>query len=202
MSNPDIRICFIGDSFTAGTGDPEALGWMGRVAAAAMASGHNLTAYNLGVRRETSADILRRWQQECAPRAMPGTEMRVVFCFGANDTALDNGRRRLTLEQSLTNAHALLREAKVKYPVLLIGPPPVADAEHDKRIAELARELGKVAEREGVPYLNVFTPLQTAIAWRQEVVANDGSHPRANGYRELAELIVGWPAWWFHRTEI
>ncbi len=199
MSNADIRICFIGDSFTAGTGDPEALGWVGRVTAAALAHGHNLTAYNLGVRRETSADILQRWRQECEPRAMPGTEMRVVFCFGANDTALANGRRRLTLEQSLANARTLLREAGAKYPVLLIGPPPVADAEHDARIAELARELGELAGREGVPYLDVFTPLQASAAWQREVAANDGSHPRAGGYRELAERVVGWPAWWFHR---
>lgn len=198
MSGVDIRVCFIGDSFTAGTGDPECLGWVGRVAADAVARGHNLTAYNLGIRRETSADILRRWQQECAPRALPGVDTRVVFSFGANDTALDRGQRRLTLDQSLTNARALLRAAREKYPLLLIGPPPVADGAHDERIGELVRELAEVALTENVPFLDVFTPLQKATRWREEVIANDGSHPRSGGYRELAALIINWPAWWFH----
>lgn len=198
MSGSDIRVCFIGDSFTAGTGDPEALGWVGRVAADAMARGHDLTAYNLGIRRETSTDILRRWQQECAPRALPGVDTRVVFCFGANDTAHVDGLRRLPLEQTLTNADTLLRAARPLYPVLLIGPPPVADAAHDERIAELSRGLAGVAQSENVPYLDVFSPLKNSLPWRQEVIANDGSHPRAAGYRQLAALIVNWPAWWFH----
>jgi lysophospholipase L1-like esterase len=216
MTAPDIRICFIGDSFTAGVGDPEALGWVGRVAAAALAQGHDLTVYNLGVRRETSADILRRWRQECEPRALPGVDTRVVFSFGANDTALDfrtksraavpgctdcgfdNGRRRLTLDQTLANTRDLLRAARATYPVLLIGPPPVADAAHDERIAELSRELARVAQEEGAPYLDVFSPLMTSPLWRLEAGANDGSHPRAGGYRELAALVMAWPAWWFH----
>ena len=31
----DLRICFVGDSFVAGTGDETALGWVGRVTATA-----------------------------------------------------------------------------------------------------------------------------------------------------------------------
>ncbi len=200
MTNHDIRICCIGDSFVAGTGDPEGLGWVGRVAATALACGHNLTAYNLGIRRETSGDILKRWRQECEPHTLSGAETRVVFSFGANDTALDNGRRRLTLAQSLANTRALLHEAKTRYPVLLIGPPPVADSAHDERIAELSRELAGIAQEANVPYLDVFTPLQTSALWRQEVIANDGSHPRGSGYRELAALVMSWPAWWFHQS--
>jgi len=199
LSAPDIRICFVGDSFTAGTGDPEALGWVGRVMAAALAQGRNLTAYNLGIRRETSSDMLRRWKQEVEPRVMPGTEMRVVFCFGANDTAMDNGRRRVALDETLANARKMLREAKTKYPVLLIGPPPVVDTEHDERIAELARELATVARDENVPCLDVFTPLMGLPRWRQEAAANDGSHPRSAGYSELANLVLAWPEWWFHK---
>ena len=197
MKNPDIRVCFFGDSFTAGTGDPESLGWVGRVTAAALADGHNLTAYNLGVRRETSSDILRRWKRECEARVMPGTEMRLVFSFGANDTAFDQGRRLLTLDQTLANTRALLREASVLFPVLLIGPPPVADAAHDLRIGELTSALATVAQQESVPFLDVFSPLQTSTVWRAEVADNDGSHPRSSGYRQWAALVGDWSAWWF-----
>jgi acyl-CoA thioesterase-1 len=60
MNAPDIRICFIGDSYVHGTGDDDCLGWAGRLCAAARRAGHNVTYYNLGVRRETSADIACR----------------------------------------------------------------------------------------------------------------------------------------------
>ena len=63
-----FRVCFIGDSFVLGVGDPDGLGWSGRIAAAARRRGIDITAYNLGVRRETTADIARRWQAEVAPR--------------------------------------------------------------------------------------------------------------------------------------
>lgn len=56
----DIRICFVGDSFVNGIGDERALGWAGRLCAAANARGVPVTYYNLGVRRNTSKDILLR----------------------------------------------------------------------------------------------------------------------------------------------
>lgn len=46
------RVRCVGDSFTQGTGNAAGLGWTGRVAKAARTAGYDLTAYNLGVRRE------------------------------------------------------------------------------------------------------------------------------------------------------
>lgn len=56
----DVRIRFIGYSFVNGTGDETTLGWAGRFCAAAAVRGVSVTYYHLGVRRDTSADILRR----------------------------------------------------------------------------------------------------------------------------------------------
>jgi len=194
---PDIRICFIGDSFTAGVGDPEVLGWVGRLVEPALAAGHNLTTYNLGVRRETSGDIRKRWRREVEPRCMAGSEMRLVFCFGANDASFADGKRRLTLDETLRNARAILEEASAIWPCVLIGPPPVADAAHDERIAEMSTALLALATEVGVPCLDVFGPLMTRGVWRAEATANDGSHPRAAGYSELADLVRAWDRWWF-----
>ena len=58
--NADRRVFFIGDSFVAGVGDPEHRGWVGRLADRAHRAGAPITAYNLGVRRDTSDDICRR----------------------------------------------------------------------------------------------------------------------------------------------
>ncbi len=64
----DLRVCFVGDSFVAGVGDPEHLGWAGRLAAGSSRAGRRLTAYNLGVRRQTSRDVSHRWLFECQQR--------------------------------------------------------------------------------------------------------------------------------------
>jgi acyl-CoA thioesterase-1 len=55
-----MRICFFGDSFVNGTGDDDALGWVGRAVASARHAGRDVTAYNLGVRGDTSADVAAR----------------------------------------------------------------------------------------------------------------------------------------------
>ena len=87
MLSPDQRVCFVGDSFVQGTMDEACLGWAGRVCAAARGAGFELTGYNLGVRRDTSDDVRRRWLTECEARLPEGLEAAgVVFAFGTNDT--------------------------------------------------------------------------------------------------------------------
>ena len=68
MTAQDVRICFIGDSFTNGTGDETCLGWAGHLSTEAITDERTITYYNLGIRRNTSKDILQRWEQECAQR--------------------------------------------------------------------------------------------------------------------------------------
>src|SRR3954468_8388553 len=96
----DLRVCFVGDSFVAGTGDPEHRGWVGRLAAATTAAGRVLTLYNLGVRRQTSEEVAARWAGECAARLPPGADCRVVVSVGVNDATEENGQRRVAPEQS------------------------------------------------------------------------------------------------------
>ena len=69
-----VRPCFVGDSFINGTGDDTCLGWVGRVCAAMRASGRDLTLYNLGIRRDTSADIAVRWLDETSRRLPQGVD--------------------------------------------------------------------------------------------------------------------------------
>jgi len=192
----DIRICFLGDSFTQGTGDDACLGWPGRVGAAARARGHALTAYNLGIRRETTADIRRRWRAEVAPRLGPGIDGRVVFSFGANDATLEDGRWRVEPEASAANARAMISEAlESGFKVLVVGVPPAPEADKTARHAQLAAAYAAVCQDLGVPFLDVIGPLQAAAVWWEEVAAGDGIHPNAGGYAALAALVEAWPAW-------
>jgi acyl-CoA thioesterase-1 len=191
----ELRLCFFGDSFVQGTGDPACLGWAGRICRAARRRGHDVTYYNLGIRRETSAELRARWRQEADRRLPAANDARVVFSFGVNDTTVEDGSLRVAPAASLEHAGAILAAARERYPVLLVGPPPVADAAHTARIAQLAAGLAAVAARLGVPYLEVFGPLHASPTWAREVQAGDGAHPRAAGYAALARLVDRWPAW-------
>jgi lysophospholipase L1-like esterase len=197
MNANDIRICFIGDSYVQGTGDDECLGWTGRLCASAPRAGHDITYYNLGVRRETSTDIARRWLAECEPRLLPATENYVVFSFGANDLSLVDGQQRVSEADTLANLRALLDSASNRYRTLVVGPPPAVDDDHNARLARLSERMQDVAIRLGVPYVATLPALIDDRIWLDEVRDNDGAHPRAAGYARLARIVAASGAWWF-----
>lgn len=191
----DIRICFIGDSFTQGTGDETSLGWPGRVCASARARGHAVTLYNLGIRRETTDDIRARWRAEVTPRLVAGIDGRIVFSFGANDATIEDGQWRVPAALSAENLRTMLARALLSYPVLVIGPPPAPEADRTERHAELAARYAEVCRALNVPFLDVLEPLKSADGWWEEVAAGDGIHPGSRGYAALAALVEAWPAW-------
>ncbi len=199
-----MRICFIGDSFVNGTCDPKCLGWTGRICAAACGQRHDITYYNLGVRGETSTDIKTRWFSEVSCRLPHYCDGRIVFAFGVNDTHFENGKTRVPLEKSIENLRYLLNSARETVPVLMIGPPPVIDVERTIRIANLSEQFSQVCSELNVPYLDICTPLQKSEVWLQELAQNDGSHPRAAGYAELAKIVHNWDGWkaWFKNINI
>lgn len=196
MAAPDVRICFVGDSFVAGVGDRDGKGWVSRVCSDARRRGVDVTAYNLGVRRDTSRDIAQRWREECARRLPAPLDGRVVFSFGVNDTTIVDGVRRIEIDESIANTNAILGGACSLYSVLMVGPPPVAEAAQNARIGELSAHLAEAAAAHGVRYLDTFSTLRHSATWMHEVAQDDGSHPQSAGYDELARLVARWPEWW------
>ena len=193
----DIRICFVGDSFVNGTGDEEALGWAGRLCADANAGSSSITYYNLGIRRNTSRDILKRFEMECSPRLIEDCDSRVVLSCGVNDTVVENGARRIPYTESLGNVRELLLKAK-KYKTILIGPPPVGEDDQNERIMALSQAFGEEASAQVISYIDLFSALITDSAYKRDVMNNDGSHPRSSGYEKIAKVISSSRSWWFH----
>jgi len=192
-----LRLAFVGDSFVNGTGDRMCLGWTGRVCALAMLRGHHITHYSLGVRRDTSSDIAARWRAEVSARLPADCDGRVVFSFGANDVcAGDDDGQRVSHARTLANAEAILNEARSRWPVLLVGPLPIADdPAASARAAVLGRALGELCAGLGVPYLNPYPDIAESRVWLREARSGDGAHPDAGGYEALAALVDGWDAW-------
>ncbi|MBW4613235.1 MAG: lipase [Desmonostoc vinosum HA7617-LM4] len=195
---PEMRICFVGDSFVNGTGDPECLGWAGRICANANKIGYDITYYNLGIRRDTTTDIAKRWLQEVILRLPQEYNGKIVFSFGLNDTTLENGKTRVNFTDSIQNTHQILRLAKQLYPVLMIGPAPYQDQEDPERrqrIISLAEKFALICQELSIPYLNIFPILEKSNIWINQAKANDGVHPKAEGYAEFAQIVEKWDAW-------
>jgi acyl-CoA thioesterase I len=189
----DRRICFVGDSFIAGFGDPEHRGWVGRVVAESHHDGRPVTAYNLGVRMDTSEDVRRRLPAETAVRWVAGCDNRLVVSFGVNDTTEVDGATRVGPERSVTNLRWVAEHAAAHgVPLLVIGPPPVDDPAHNDRIEALDARFAQAV----FPYVSVFDALRIERGWMREVHLGDGAHPGAGGYGLLAELVLSaWQDW-------
>lgn len=186
----DVRVCFFGDSFTAGVGDATGAGWVGPVAAAARGRGWDLTAYNLGVRRDTSLDVARRWRGEAGGRLRDGDRSGAVFAFGTNDVDVRFGRRRVVRDRSLALLADMLDDAHTAlWPTFVVGPPPVSNPEESARAADLAIGMAEVCAARDVPFVDVTQPLATDRSWADEVDAGDACHPSTAGYQRLAAIV-------------
>lgn len=192
-----MKICFFGESFVNGTGDEACLGWPGRICASAIKNGTDITYYNLGIRGDTSTGILGRWHQEASARINPGDEGRLIFSFGRNDCAAgEDGRARLSQNDRLKNARSVLVEAPKAWKTLFVGPVPITDDEvANKRLADLSRQVGALARAHRVPYLDIFTPLNSSEDWKRECDSGDGIHPHGSGYQMIADLVEVWDEW-------
>ena len=185
----DVRVCVLGDSSTAGVGDPTGAGWVGPVAAVARGAGWELTAYGLGVRRDTSVDVARRFLAEASWRLRDGNRYGVVVAVGLNDVVLADGRRRVPRERSLAALAEVLDGAAARgWAALVVGPPPVSQADESARAADLSAGMAAQCAARAVPFVDT-TGLADDAVWVAEVAAGDAYHPSTRGYAHLAALV-------------
>ncbi len=189
----DIGICFIGDGYVAGYGDPKALGWVSRVVGRTPTDGADLTAYNLGVRGDSSAEVMQRWRAECPVRWHGRGERRLVVGVGAHD--LEHG---ISTARSRLNLANVLDEASTSgIATFVVGPPPALDPELNIRLQALSEAQADVCARRGVPFVDTFLPLRDHDQWQSDLAAGDGVHPAQAGYGLIAWLVLhhGWQRW-------
>jgi acyl-CoA thioesterase I len=186
-ASQDLRLCFFGDSYVQGVGDATGAGWVGPVAGQMMGYG---TAFNLGVRGDTSLDVQRRWYDEARCRLKNSERYGVLFSFGVNDTHISEGRTRVPHQRSLTVLSALLDDAHVSgWSALVVGPPPPAEDGHRRRVRRLSTDMAMVCTSCATPFVDLVTPLEADESWLAELAAGDGSHPGTAGYWRMASLI-------------
>ncbi len=183
-----MKIGFFGDDFVAGTGDPTGKGWVGRLCEAA-----GVDYENFGEAGDTSEDIRDRWQAEAEGHGFD----RLVFMVGTND-ALLNEHRRVTINEvnRLKNAKAIMMAARAMAPTLFVSAlPVVGDAPASGRIGDMARQMGMIARINRVSYVDICADVAASDLWREEALANGGTHPLEGGYQMVADLIAAHPVW-------
>jgi lysophospholipase L1-like esterase len=190
----DVAIVFVGASLVAGVGDPKGQGWVSRVVGRTHHSELELTAYNLGVRGDTSADVLGRWKAECEPRWRGRGEMRLVVSVGGNDaaTGVTLARHRLNLANILDDA------ASAGIGTFVVSPPPGDDEELNAKLDVLVEAQADVCSRRNVPFVDCFRPLLGHEQWQSDLAASRvPHHPGQAGYGLIAWLVLhnGWYDW-------
>ena len=190
----DVGLVFIGASMTAGYGDPKGLGWVGRVVARTQHPDLDLTAYNLGVRGNTSGDVVARWGAESHPRWKGRGERRLVVSVGVGD--ITSG---MTMARSRLNLANVLDEATTSgISAFVVGLAPTLDTELNRRIEALAEAQADVCSRRGITYVDCFRPLVSHDQWMADLAASpDRAHPGQAGYGLVAWLVLhnGWNDW-------
>jgi acyl-CoA thioesterase-1 len=190
----DVAVVFLGASLVAGVGDPKGQGWVSRVVGRTTHPDLELTAYNLGVRGDTSADLLLRWEAECAPRWRGRSEKRLVVSIGANDaaTGVTLARHRLNLANILDDA------ASAGIGTFVVSPPPTSDEEVNAKLDVLVEAQADVCSRRSVPFVDCYRPLLGHEQWRTDLAASRvAGHPGQAGYGLIAWLVLhnGWYDW-------
>jgi acyl-CoA thioesterase I len=190
----DLALVFLGASLVAGVGDPKGQGWVTRVVGRTQHPDLQLTAYNLGVRGNTSADVLDRWASEVPARWVGRTERRLVVSMGTDDilTGISLARHRLNLANLLDDA------ATQGVGTFVVSPPPGDDDELNGRLEVMVEAQADVCARRGVPFVDCYHPLQGHDQWRTDLAASSvPHHPGQAGYGLIAWLVLhnGWTDW-------
>lgn len=113
---------------------------------------HDVTAYNLGIRVDSTSIIRRHWRAEWEARLPAGSNGHFVFMFGGNDAKGIVGK----------GVEVPMSETK-PYPRLL--PQASAYRFSNQRQAQYTQGYSEVARELGVPFLDVYTPLKGDPEW-------------------------------------
>lgn len=178
-------ITYFGDSITLGYGDPSGLGWPGRISGRLANLGVDVTHYNMGVRKDASPLLAKRWKGEAELRKLSGLDCKLVFSFGVADVFND-----VPLADSLAAAESILTEASEMGEVLMVGPTPVTDEDKTAKISALSEAFGELCSKLGVPYVRVVDGMLASPLYLESLKDGDTVHPTLPGYAMLADFLL------------
>lgn len=187
----DLCVVTLGGALAAGLGDPRNQGWVTRVMARSARDDLRLTAYNLAVAGDTTAEVLKRATTEAPARWAGHGDRRLVVSTGLEDAraGVSIARHRLNLANVLDSAtgHGI--------GAFVVGPAPTGEDRLDDDLERYAEAQADVCDRRGVPFVDCLSPLRRHDQWLTDVDTGAGL-PGQAGYGLIAWLVLnnGWRA--------
>ena len=98
-------------------------------------------------------------------------------------------------EAALANTRTILTQAQARWPTLMVGPPCTGDGALDHRVRRVCSRMELLCRTIAVPFLPIFTLLESSEVWHREAEQGDGVHPNAGGYTHIYQAVLAWQPW-------
>ena len=186
------RICIFGASITWGIRDNEGGGWSCRLRNYFETNNYDVRVFNLGIPGDTTADLLKRFNVECAARK---PEL-VIFGLGGNDACYINtdtdDNMVVPLKQFQNNFSELINQAK-KFTgkIILVGLTKVDESKtmplprnkvkfcSNDNIVKYDSAMKNISDINGLSFVSLLDSLTV------EDLSDDGRHPNTNGHKKM-----------------
>ena len=200
------QILFFGSSSVQGVGDPEG-GWvdrfkreMHRQAYGGSQGGTRNEVFNLGIRGDTSSQILQRLPYELPARQIPGQPLVVVLNSGTNDSRAEDSPTNFVFnvqEYMVTMQNIIEFTRSYTSNIVLIGLTPIDDTHtrpmpdnmyfSQARVQEFDEAMTEVARSNHLPKIELYASM-LALDWRA-MLYEDGLHLNNMGHEWLYQRI-------------
>ncbi|MDX2322109.1 MAG: GDSL-type esterase/lipase family protein [Moritella sp.] len=195
-------ICF-GDSITRGESDAVYGGWADRIKTRLIkqfleTAKDRVSVFNMGISGETTDGLMQRFQSEFVTRLADDKQNTVLFGYGANDLANQDGRFLVTIESYIDNlSHCIEFALEKGASVVLINITPIAAhldgipninkrIRNDETIRRYNQALLNLSVKYSVELIDVYTPFN---ANKETYLTADGLHPNSAGHELLYQVI-------------
>ena len=200
-------ICF-GDSITCGESDADYGGWADRIktrclsriiSATVSGSGSDkISVFNMGISGETTNGLIQRFQHEFITRLADDKQNTVLFGYGANDLAKQDGNYLVDIETYIDNISRCIEFSLEKSAnVVLINVTPIAAEldgipnvnnriRNDETIRCYNQALLTLSVKYSVNLIDVYTPFNDN---KEAYLTADGLHPNSAGHELLYQVI-------------
>ena len=190
------KILIFGDSITWGADDSEGLGWANRYRKNLEAKQIDTAVYNLGIRGDTTAGLLKRFEAEAGARK--SSNSCIIFAIGINDSRFINNLTtpETLLERFKSNIENLIKLAGVlTRSIVFIGLTNVMRDEiilprvgknyiyRNDNIRIYNQAIQEIALQHRCKFVN----LQNVL--KPEDFYEDGLHPNSEGHVKMLKEI-------------
>ncbi len=187
-----MNICIFGDSIAWGMNDLEKGGWAERLKMYYLGKDDDARIYNLGVRSDTTANVLERFESEVSSRKSD----TLIFAIGINDTKYtDTTNLDASLKKFTDNILQITQKVKkITTHIIIVGLTRVDESKtnptpwdgttcfSNEVIEKYDSELKKHCDKEKMQYIEIKNVLSNNDL-------DDGLHPNAEGHEKMFQKI-------------